>query len=152
MLIEPDKTTLTTNNAFTFLSPDDFIERIRGILLGDTHSRDNLCFKFTFYQGGAIQDIPPEDHGRLMYSPEDLAEIKTRYTQMQEHLESWINQDFTPLELILIRTRAEQGVSLAYKTPSGRMFKTRYIRAGEAKDLISDDFLHDLKHIPTRLH
>ncbi len=84
------------------------------------------------------------------FTPKEIETIKVRYEEMKRLLFIMIELKFIITKLSFVCTSNFCGTVLTYRTLSGRYQTLRYVRAAASLDIIPDDFLHDLKHIPNR--
>lgn len=84
------------------------------------------------------------------FTLKEIETIKMRYEEMKRLLLIMIDRNFTITKLSFVCTSDFCGTVLTYRTLTGRYQTLRYIRAAASLDIIPDDFLHDLKHIPNR--
>lgn len=84
------------------------------------------------------------------FTQQEIETITIRYEKMKRYILIMVELNFIITKLSFVYTSDFCGTVFTYRDLTGKYKTLRYIRAALSLDIIPDDFLHDLKHIPSR--
>lgn len=101
-------------------------------------------------QDSFLSYVQQDVYKERTFTQKEIEAIKIRYEEMKRCILIMVELNFIITKLSFVYTSDFCGTVFTYRDLTGKYKTLRYVRAALSLDIIPDDFLHDLKHIPSR--
>lgn len=132
------------------VSPLVLAELLKSILTSRLDKDDTSHYQFVFDRETYLTEVSACDVGTPLYDAAEVDRIIVRYGLALKYMTSLVNLKFDIISLMFSNDKGSALLVFKYTTPSGLIRELRYIMDETPALIFTDDFLHDLEHIPNR--